>query len=117
MSGIIVDIDGTLLSGNNGIQATIDYVNSQAGRYDVFVVTGRPEIDRAKTTKALKANGVKFNRLYMKSTSSADSIAHKKDVATRLLSKQNIAFAIDNDAKARAAYKSLGIKVKSPSSL
>lgn len=115
MSGIIVDIDGTLLSGNNGIQPTIDYVNKKANQYDIFVVTGRPESARANTTEALKSNGVKFKRLYMKSKSSDDSIAHKKEVGESLQSKQTIILAIDNDTKARDAYRSLGIKVLAPS--
>jgi ribonucleotide monophosphatase NagD (HAD superfamily) len=117
MSGIIVDIDGTLLAGNNGIKHTIDYVNGQAGRYDIFVVTGRPESDRKVTEKALKANGVKYNRLFMKATSSVDSMEHKRDSAQKLMAKQRIVLAIDNDAKARGVYKSLGIKTESPSSL
>jgi len=63
MAGIIVDIDGTLLSGNNGIDKTIAWVNEKAKNYRIYLVTGRPEEDRAATTRALRENGVKYNRL------------------------------------------------------
>lgn len=116
MSGIIVDIDGTLLAGANGIRKTIDYVNSQKGRYDIFIVTGRPESERDKTVAALKENGVKYNRLFMNPTS-ADTPDFKRETAKRLLLKQRIVLAIDNDEKARSAYKSVGIKTTSPTEL
>lgn len=117
MSGIIVDIDGTLLAGNNGIKKTIEYVNSQASRYDIFIVTGRPESERANTTAALKKNGVKYNRLIMNPSSSANSIQYKKETAQKLLQKMKIVLAIDNDDKARAAYASLHIRTMHPHSI
>jgi ribonucleotide monophosphatase NagD (HAD superfamily) len=116
MSGIIVDIDGTLLSGNNGIQRTIDYINSQKDRYDIFIVTGRPESDRDKTVKALKENGVRYNRLFM-NPHSGNTPDFKHETAQRLLLKQRIILAIDNDEKARNAYKSLGIRTLPPTKL
>ena len=115
MSGIIVDIDGTLLSGDRGIQHTIDYINSQASRYDIFIITGRPESERAKTVAALKENGVHYNRLFMNPSSSSVTLDHKKETAQRLLSKQRIVLAIDNNSKMLAMYRNLGIKSVMPS--
>ena len=117
MSAIICDIDGTLLAGANGIKKTIEYINSQASRYDINIVTGRPESERGNTTKALKANGVKYNRLIMNPHSSANSYQYKHDTAKALQAKQKIVLAIDNDAKARSAYASLQIKTMNPRNL
>ena len=119
MAGIIVDIDGTLLSGNNGIDNTIAWVNEQAKKYTIYLVTGRPEAERAKTTRALKSNGVKYNRLYMNDVYKDHeyTMEHKKQKATELLKDDNIILAVDNDPDARAVYSRLGISTKNPSSL
>lgn len=119
MAGIIVDIDGTLLSGNNGMDKTIAWVNDKAKRYKIYLVTGRPELERAKTTRALKANGVRYNRLYMKNLGDGHdkTIEFKREKAKELMKADNIVMAVDNDPDARSTYSSLGISVKSPSSL
>ena len=119
MAGIIVDIDGTLLSGNNGMDNTIAWVNEQSKKYDIYISTGRPESDRAGTTKALKAAGVKYNRLYMNSLGHGHkfTLESKRQHAQALLKADNIAMAIDNDADARAVYSELGISTKNPSNL
>jgi len=119
MAGIIVDIDGTLLSGNNGIDKTIAWVNQQSKRYRIYLVTGRPEEERANTTRALKKNGVKYNRLYMKNLPDGheNTVKFKKQKAEDLKKADNIIMAVDNDPDSRAAYSSVGIPVKSPSSL
>ena len=119
MAGIIVDIDGTLLSGNNGIDKTIAWVNEQSKRYKIYLVTGRPEEERAKTTRALRENGVKYNRLYMKNLPDGheNTVKFKKQKAEDLKKADNIVMAVDNDPDSRSAYSSLGISVKSPSSL
>lgn len=119
MAGIIVDIDGTLLSGNNGIDKTIAWVNEKSKSYTIYLVTGRPEAERAKTTRALKSNGVKYNRLYMndKYKDHEYTMEHKRNKATELLKDDNIVLAVDNDPDARAVYSKLGIPTKNPSSL
>jgi ribonucleotide monophosphatase NagD (HAD superfamily) len=119
MAGIIVDIDGTLLSGSNGIDNTIAWVNEQAKKYTIYLVTGRPDADRSKTTRALKSNGVKYNRLYMNDVYKDHeyTMEHKKQKATELLKDDNIVLAVDNDPDARAVYSRLGISTKNPSSL
>jgi ribonucleotide monophosphatase NagD (HAD superfamily) len=119
MTGIIVDIDGTLLIGDNGIDNTIAWVNEKSKSYTIYLVTGRPEVERAKTTRALKSNGVKYNRLYMndKYKDHEYTMAYKRNKATELLKDDNIILAIDNDSDARAVYSKLGISTKNPSSL
>lgn len=121
MAGIIVDIDGTLLSGAGGIDKTIAWVNEKSKNYTIYLVTGRPEEERAKTTRALRENGVRYNRLYMKTLGHGhgheNTIEHKKQRAEKLMESDKIVMAVDNDPDARAAYSSLGIPVKSPSSL
>lgn len=119
MAGIIVDIDGTLLTGSGGIDNTIAWVNEKSKTYTIYLVTGRPESDRASTTRALKANGVKYNRLYMNSLGHGHeyTLQSKKERAQSLLKSDNITLAIDNDADARSVYSSLGISTKNPSSL
>jgi len=119
MAGIIVDIDGTLLSGNNGIDKTIAWVNEKSKTYKIYISTGRPESDRASTTKALKNAGVKFNRLYMNSLGHGHqyTLESKRNHAQSLLKSDNITLAIDNDADAREVYSKLGIATKNPSSL
>lgn len=119
MAGIIVDIDGTLLTGNNGIDKTVAWVNEKSKSYTIYLVTGRPEAERAKTTRALKSNGVKYNRLYMndKYKDHEYTMEHKRNKATELLKNDNIVLAVDNDPDARAVYSKLGIPTKNPSTL
>jgi hydroxymethylpyrimidine pyrophosphatase-like HAD family hydrolase len=119
MAGIIVDIDGTLLSGNNGIDNTIVWVNEKSKKYKIYISTGRPESERSSTTKALRNAGVKFNRLYMNSLGDGHkfTLESKKNHAEKLLKADNIVLAIDNDADARSVYSNLGIATKNPSSL
>ena len=115
---IIVDIDGTLLSGNNPIKSTIAYVKSLDEQ--VIIVTGRHQRDAASTRAALKAAGVSFSSIHFRpdSDTQGNSSKYKKGVAQKLLtSGTSITLAIDNDASARSAYASAGITVKNPASL
>ncbi len=67
----------------------------------------------------MKENGVKYNRLYMKNLPDGhdNTVKFKKQKAEDLKKADNIVMAVDNDPDSRAAYSSLGISVKSPSSL
>ena len=116
---IICDIDDTLLrNGTQPIERTIAYVNDQHSRTAVILVTGRPESQRIATVRALKAAGVKYNRLIMNPGSTANSNAYKYETALRLKQSTNITMAIDNNEDARRAYRRAGIKnVVNPSSL
>ena len=116
---IICDIDDTLLrNGTQPIERTIAYVNDQHSRTSVILVTGRPESQRVATVKALKAAGVKYNRLIMNPGSTANSNTYKYETALRLKQSVTITMAIDNSDGARRAYRRAGIKnVINPSSL
>lgn len=112
---IIVDIDGTLMNGDRGIQKTIDYVNSKADEYKIIIITGRLESDRARTIVALKKNGIKYNRLIMNPYSTAQSVTYKKAAALKLQNNPyHIMQAIENNPNAREAYSSLGIDAINP---
>jgi hydroxymethylpyrimidine pyrophosphatase-like HAD family hydrolase len=118
MAIIIVDIDDTLLrNGTQPMRSTIDWVNRQSLKYDIYLVTGRNNSMRDDTVRALSRAGVKYNRLIMNTGSSADSDQFKRETAGRLKTKTRIALAVDNSDSARAAYSSIGIPTKNPSAL
>lgn len=109
---VIVDIDGTLLrAGTQPIKSMVDWVNAQD---TVYIVTARPESARATTTAALRRAGIKYNRLLMNSVgrTHADGLESKRQHGQDL--KGSVSLAVDNDADARRAYESVGIKTKSP---
>lgn len=112
---VICDIDGTLLNGSEPIQKTVDYVDELEG--EIIIVTGRMESDRAETEAALNEAEVEYSRLIMNDDSSIATPAYKKATAEELLKTYNITLAIDNDEKARAAYRSLGIEVLNPADI
>lgn len=118
MTTIIVDIDGTLLrSGIYPIRKTIEWINERSSKYTIAIVTGRPRSTESKTRTALKDAGVKFNSLHMNSGSTNMSNQYKRQEAEKINAKNKVVLAIDNDAGARAAYKSVGIKTVSPTGL
>ena len=109
---VIVDIDGTILrAGTTPIKSMVDWVNQQG---TVYIVTARPESARAVTERALRRAGVQYNRLLMNNVgrSHADGLESKRKHGQSL--KGSVSFAVDNDADARQAYESVGIKTKSP---
>ena len=114
---IIVDIDGTLLSGSRGIQKNIDYVNLLYPDYYIYIVTGRPASDQEKTVKQLTDAGVKFNDIQFNEDMSVSTAEYKKQTAADTLSDNPVKLAIDNDASARRAYASLGIATKDPKTI
>jgi hydroxymethylpyrimidine pyrophosphatase-like HAD family hydrolase len=118
MAAIIVDIDDTLLrNGTQPMRSTIDWVNRQSLKYDIYLVTGRNNSMRDDTVRALSRAGVKYNRLIMNTGSSVDSDQFKRETAGRLKTKTRIALAVDNSDSAREAYGSIGIPTKNPSAL
>lgn len=119
MAGIIVDIDGTLLWGNDGIDKTIAWVNEKERIYKIYISTGRPETERASTTKALRRAGVRFDKLYMNNLGIGHQYTLKsKELHAKALMKiDDIILAVDNDPDARLVYSKLGIPTKNPSIL
>lgn len=113
---VIVDVDGTVLNGSEGIQKNIDFVN-ELGKTDfIHIVTGRLESDRDKTANDLHAAGLVYNALTLNDTDMA-SPEYKKATAEEILKTKEIKLAIDNGESARAAYQSLGIETMNPSSI
>jgi len=113
---VIVDVDGTVLNGSEGIQKNIDFVN-ELGKTDfIHIVTGRLESDREKTANDLHAAGLVYNALTLNDTDMA-SPEYKKATAEEILKTKEIKLAIDNGESARAAYQSLGIETMNPSSI
>ena len=110
----ICDIDDTLLrNGTQPIQRVIDYVNALPG--SLILVTGRNVSQRKETVAALRAAGVKYNRLIMNPGSSAETAKFKYDVGMQLRSYVDL--AIDNNPTMRAAYAKAGIPTKDPATL
>ncbi|CAB4154053.1 Prohead protease [uncultured Caudovirales phage] len=113
---VIVDVDGTVLNGSEGIQKNIDFVN-ELGKTDfIHIVTGRLESDREKTANDLRAAGLIYNALTLNNTDMA-SPEYKKATAEEILKTKEVKLAIDNGESARAAYQSLGIETMNPSSI
>lgn len=106
----IVDIDGTILrSGVFPMPNAIAAVNRLK---DVYLITGRPESDRAKTVATLKKLGVNYSVLLMNNigTDEASQLQSKVKNAHALIAHKQVSVAIDDNPKAQAAYKSLGIR-------
>lgn len=113
---VIVDVDGTVLNGSEGIQKNIDFVNGLGETDFIHIVTGRLESDRDKTANDLHAAGLIYNALTLNDTDMA-SPEYKKATAEEILKTKEIKLAIDNGESARAAYQSLGIETMNPSSI
>ena len=112
---IIVDIDNTILrNGIYPIKKMIDYVNKLAKTNKIYIITGRPESDRSKTTETLKNSGIKYNKLMMNNigNNKESQLESKRKHAQSI--KEKIILAIDDNPKARNVYKEIGIKTKSP---
>ena len=105
---VIVDIDGTLISGGRLIQKTYDYIDAMEDT-EIFIVTGRNDSTRAETEAELDSLGVDYDRLFMNPGSSAQTPEFKKATAEALLKEFNVILAIDNNPANRAVYRELGI--------
>jgi len=111
---IIVDIDGTLIAGGKGIQKNIDYVNALYEANYIYIVTGRSETEEATTIQELDAAGVKYDDIEFNDDMSVSTPEYKKEKAADIQEEATVILAIDNDAAARSAYSSLGIKTLDP---
>lgn len=112
---IISDLDDTLLHAGERVDRVWDYIEGLEGA--LFIVTGRPESQRAKTEAELESADISASRLIMNPGSSADSNAYKKATAKRLLETYNVVVAIENNPDARAGYSDLGIEVLDPADI
>jgi len=105
---VIVDIDGTLISGGRLIQKTYNYIDDMQDT-EIFIVTGRNDSERESTVAELDALGIDYDRLFMNPSSSAQTPEFKKATAEKLLKEFNVIIAIDNNPANRKVYRELGI--------
>jgi hypothetical protein len=112
---ILSDIDGTLLNGGNRNERVWEYIQSLDGA--LFILTGRPESDRANTEQDLASADITYSRLIMNDGSTANSSDFKKAKAEELLQTYNIVAAIENNAETLSKFRELGIDAVTPSSL
>ena len=105
---VIVDIDGTLISGGRLIEKTYNYIDDMEDT-KIFVVTGRNESERESTVAELDSLGIDYDRLFMNPSSSAQTPEFKKATAEKLLEEYNVIIAIDNNPANRKVYRDLGI--------
>lgn len=114
---VIVDIDGTLIAGGEGIQKNIDYVNALADEYYIYIVTGRGEDEEDATEAQLNEAGVRYDDIEFNEDLSISSPEYKGNKAADILSEYNVVLAIDNDPASRRAYSEQGIKTLDPKTI
>ena len=108
---IICDIDGTLFNGKSPIQEVIDYLKDEATEYDVIIVSGRQDSQMQETRDLLNKYDVPHSQIHLSDFPKGAEVQFKKYKAKKLIDEgYDIAEAIDNDARAREAYSSLGIE-------
>jgi len=111
---VVTDIDGTIfVDGNKTNENLLAYLDSFPDT-SIFVVTGRLEEDRERTSNELTDAGVRFDDLIMRPDESLTSNEFKAETAVRLMETYNVMIAVDNDEGARAAYRAAGITALHP---
>ena len=111
---VVSDIDGTIfIDGNKTNENLLAYLDSFPDT-SIFVVTGRLEEDRERTSNELTDAGVRFDDLIMRPDESLTSNEFKAETAVRLMETYNVMVAVDNDAGARSAYRAAGITALHP---
>jgi len=111
---VVTDIDGTIfIDGNKVNEELLSYLDSFPST-SIFVVTGRLEEDRERTSNELTDAGVRFDDLVMRPDESLTSNEFKAETAVRLMETYNVMVAVDNDEGARAAYRAAGITALHP---
>lgn len=105
--GIIVDIDGTLITYDDKPRtAVVEYVQQYDG--PIFIVSGRPISDRVATRRLIDSLNIDYDGIYLNDR--GNTLAHKKATAERLMRLHGIETAIENDLETRAMYSELGIE-------
>jgi len=114
---VVTDIDGTIfIDGNKTNENLLAYLDSFPDT-SIFVVTGRLEADRERTSNELTDAGVRFDDLIMRPNESMTSNEFKAETAVRLMETYNVMVAVDNDEGARAAYRAAGITALHPNEI
>jgi HK97 family phage prohead protease len=113
----VSDFDDTLFVSGGLNSRVYSFIESQD--VDLYVVTGRHESDRRDTIDLLDKLGVEYEKLIMQPDEQDDSAKFKGEVASSLLADGlDVVYVVENNAEARAAYKSSGVQqVYSPDDL
>lgn len=105
-AGVIVDIDGTLITNDGTPRPTvIEYVKNLDK--PIFIVSGRNITARSATKELIDSLGISYEAIYLNDRN--NTLAHKKATASRLIGMYGIDAAIENDTTTRAIYTELGI--------
>jgi len=112
---VVSDIDETLIVDGQRDERVWSFVDEVEG--ELYLVTGRPESQRADTVAQLEALDIDYDALVMNDGSPAGSTEFKKGAVEKLLETFNVVLAIDNNADARQAYADLGVKVLDPADI
>ena len=131
---VIVDIDGTIadvrhrlhhikgpgkkdwksffeaMDHDTPIKAMIRHVHELEKDHDIIIVTGRPEHYRVRTEKWLKANRVRYVRLFMRPDGDHRPDYEVKVEALREYAKGQIVLAIDDRGPVCDAYEKNGVR-------
>ena len=132
---VIVDVDGTLANVKHRLkyvkktpkdwksffdaavndppnQEIVDMVNALAKKYNIVIVSGRPERYREMTTEWLEGNGVRYDVLLMRpDNNSRDDDEVKAKLFDDYLSKLNIKLVIDDRPSVIRMWKEKGLEV------
>jgi HK97 family phage prohead protease len=92
-------------------QHVYDFVKATGALY---ILTGRPESQRADTVAQLESLGVTYRRLIMNDGSTADSPAYKKAMMETLLETFNVVAAVENDEGTLRRFRDLGVTAYAP---
>jgi len=117
-TAIIVDIDGTLLDGDEVNEDIAKFVREQHATTFVAIVTARLAGRRNETVVSLREAEVPYDTLRMRPDDSISGPRWKGKEAARLGEEYEVVLAIDNDPAARTAYENVGVaRVIAPENL
>ena len=107
----ITDLDDTLFVNGQIHQDYFDWLDHQ--NVKLYIVTGRPQADRETTLDQLDSYNMQYRELIMRPDEipPAGTNDWKGSVAAELIKNgESVAFAVDNNPEARAAYKKAGVR-------
>ena len=114
---VIADIDSTLVTPQGNRNDKVDAYLESFEDTEIIIITARLESERADTVAQLENLDIDYDQLFMKPTSSTDSIEWKTQTAEMLLETYNVMVAVDDNEDIRAAYSDLGITAIAPSNV
>ena len=114
---VIADIDSTLVTPQGNRNDKVDAYLESFEDTEIIIITARLESERADTVAQLESLDIDYDQLFMKPTSSTDSIEWKTQTAEMLLETYNVMVAVDDNEEIRAAYSDLGITAIAPANV